>query len=81
MGVEVLEESEFEPFFAEIEGGLAGKKVALFGSYGWGAGEWMEDWQARTEAAGAILFEEGLIQQDAPDEEACRSFGERFADF
>jgi flavodoxin short chain len=81
MGVEVLEESEFEPFFAGIEGGLADKKVALFGSYGWGDGEWMEDWQTRVTAAGALLFEEGLIQQDAPDEDVCRSFGERLANF
>ncbi|MDR2587147.1 MAG: flavodoxin [Coriobacteriales bacterium] len=81
MGDEVLEEDEFEPFFSKIEGGLAGKKVALFGSYGWGNGEWMDDWRARTEAAGALVFEEGLIQQEAPDAALCRSFGERFADF
>ena len=44
MGDEVLEESEFEPFFASIEGELSGKKVLLFGSYGWGDGQWMRDW-------------------------------------
>lgn len=44
MGAEVLEESEFEPFFESIEGSLSGKKVALFGSYGWGDGQWMRDW-------------------------------------
>jgi flavodoxin short chain len=81
MGVEVLEETEFEPFFAGIENGLSGKKVALFGSYGWGGGEWMRDWETRTETVGAVLFEEGLIQMDAPDEDACISFGARFADF
>lgn len=81
MGVEVLEEDEFEPFFTEIERNLKEKKVALFGSYGWGDGEWMQDWQARTEAAGAVLFEEGLIQLEEPDEELCRSFGGRFAEF
>jgi flavodoxin short chain len=81
MGDEVLEESEFEPFFSEIESGLDGKKVALFGSYGWGNGEWMDDWRARTEAVGAQIFEEGFIQQEAPDEDLCRSFGKRFAEF
>jgi flavodoxin short chain len=81
MGAEVLEESEFEPFFTDIEKKLAGKKVALFGSYGWGDGEWMREWQKRTEAAGATVFEEGFIQQEAPDEELCKKFGERFADF
>ncbi|MCM1382358.1 MAG: flavodoxin domain-containing protein [Muribaculaceae bacterium] len=47
MGAEVLEESEFEPFFTEIESSLNGKKVALFGSYGWGDGEWMRNWEDR----------------------------------
>ncbi len=47
MGAEVLEEGEFEPFFTELEGDLAGKQVALFGSYGWGDGEWMRDWEER----------------------------------
>lgn len=41
MGAEVLEEAEFEPFFTELEGRLGGKKVALFGSYDWGDGQWM----------------------------------------
>ena len=45
MGAEVLEESVFEPFFTELEPLLSGKKVALFGSYGWGDGQWMRDWQ------------------------------------
>ena len=55
MGDEVLEENEFEPFFSELEGSLAGKKVALFGSYGWGDGQWMRDWQERAVSAGAQL--------------------------
>ena len=45
MGAEVLEESEFEPFFSQLEGRLSGKSVALFGSYGWGDGQWMRDWE------------------------------------
>jgi flavodoxin short chain len=81
MGAEVLEESEFDPFFTAAEGSLSGKKVALFGSYGWGDGEWMRNWQERAGAAGAQIFEEGFIQQEAPDEGLCKSFGERFAEF
>ena len=81
MGAEVLEESEFDPFFTAIESKLSGKLIALFGSYGWGDGEWMRNWQKRVKEAGAILFEEGLIQQDAPDEGACKEFGTRFAEF
>lgn len=82
MGSEVLEESEFEPFFTALEGRLGGKDVALFGSYGWGDGEWMRDWQARVEAAGATLLEEGLILNDAPDADGlaqCEALGERVA--
>ena len=62
MGDEVLEESEFEPFFTAIEGALSGKTIALFGSYGWGDGEWMRNWEERAKADGAVLVNgEGLI--------------------
>jgi flavodoxin short chain len=81
MGDEVLEEDEFDPFFTSIEGKLGGKKVALFGSYGWGDGQWMRDWRERTEKTGALLFDETLIQQEAPDEALCEEFGKRFAGY
>lgn len=82
MGDEVLEETEFEPFYDEAEGKLGGKNVALFGSYGWGDGAWMRSWQDRVQAAGAKLFEEGLTVLSAPEGDAagqCREFGKRFA--
>ena len=70
MGDEVLEESDFEPFFASIEGELSGKKVLLFGSYGWGDGQWMRDWEERTKAAGAELVGgEGCIVNDSPTDD------------
>ena len=50
MGAEMLEEGEFDPFFTEIESRLSGKKVGLFGSYGWGDGEWMRNWETRVES-------------------------------
>ena len=84
MGAEVLEEEEFEPFFAQLEGRLAGRKVALFGSYGWGDGQWMRDWQARTEETGANLYDQGLMIHETPDEEGlarCRSLGAGLAAF
>ena len=85
MGVEVLEEDEFEPFFEELEDKLKGKKVALFGSYGWGEGQWMRDWQERTKKAGAkILNGEGLIINETPDDEGlakCKQFGKEFSNF
>jgi flavodoxin short chain len=82
MGAEVLEESEFEPFIQSIEGSVGGKKLALFGSYGWGDGEWMRDWSARMEKAGAALVIESLIINDAPggeSEQQCKDFGAAIA--
>ena len=70
MGDEVLEEDEFEPFFASIEGDLSGKTIALFGSYGWGDGEWMRNWEADCAAAGISLACDSVICQEAPDDEA-----------
>ena len=70
MGAEVLEEDEFDPFFTSIEGSLSGKKVLLFGSYGWGDGEWMRNWADRTKNVGAnLIAEEGLIVNEAPSDE------------
>jgi len=70
MGAEVLEEDEFDPFFTSIEGSLSGKKVLLFGSYGWGDGEWMRNWADRTKNAGAnLIAEEGFIVNEAPSDE------------
>ena len=84
MGDEVLEESTMEPFVAEVEKFASGKKIALFGSYGWGDGEWMRDWTTRMEAAGAtVLNGEGLICHETPDEDglnACRELGRQLAD-
>lgn len=83
MGAEVLEESEMEPFVTELEKNVSGKKIALFGSYGWGDGQWMRDWVDRMTAAGAeVLHGEGVICQETPDEdtlEACRNLGKLLA--
>ena len=83
MGSEMLEESEFEPMFSSVKGSLGGKKVALFGSYGWGDGEWMRTWCGRAKDAGAELVEdEGLIVNNTPDDEglaACRELGGKLA--
>ena len=79
MGDEVLEESEMEPFVESVEGFVSGKTVALFGSYDWGDGQWMRDWEERMNAAGATVVNgEGVIAHEAPDDEAleaCRSLG------
>jgi len=83
MGAEQLEESEFEPMFAGLEGSLNGKKVALFGSYGWGDGQWMRDWEERTDRAGGTVCQgEGLILHETPDEsglDRCRALGAALA--
>ena len=78
MGAEELEESEFAPMFETCERKLAGKQLALFGSYGWGDGEWMRNWEADCQALGAALVSEGVICQETPDDEAlsaCEALG------
>ena len=70
MGQEVLEEEIFEPMFASIEGSLNGRKIIIFGSYGWGDGEWMRSWEERCKNAGAMLAADPVIAQEAPDEGA-----------
>ena len=78
MGDEVLEEDEFQPMFDAVLPALNGKKVALFGSYGWGDGQWMRDWQESCQNAGVALACECVIANDAPDDEAvvaCKNLG------
>lgn len=78
MGAEVLEESVFQPMFDAALPLLEGKKTALFGSYGWGSGAWMEDWAATCREAGVDLVSDGLICQDMPDDDgvnACMELG------
>ena len=78
MGAEVLEESEFEPMFQDCESKLNGKKIALFGSYGWGDGEWMRNWEDTCRNDGANLVCDSVICQETPDDDAeadCRSLG------
>lgn len=78
MGVEQLEEDEFEPMFNACAPKLSGKRIALFGSYGWGDGEWMRNWQKQCNELGAVLTEEPVICNDAPDDEAtaaCEALG------
>lgn len=84
MGAEVLEEEVFEPFFTAIESELNGKKVALFGSYGWGDGEWMRNWEDRVKDDGAVLLnDEGLIANEFPSDEdldKCKALGKMLAE-
>ena len=82
MGAETLEDSEFEPVFNECEPKLNGKKIALFGSYGWGDGEWMRTWEETCNSAGAVLVAESVICNDTPDDEAtanCNALGAALA--
>ena len=78
MGAEELEDSQFEPMFSALEGSLNGRKIALFGSYGWGDGEWMRTWEARCKDDGAVLVCESVICNEAPDDkalDACKALG------
>lgn len=79
MGDEVLEESEMEPFMEQLDPMISGKQIGLFGSYGWGDGQWMREWQDRVMADGAVVAGgEGIMAQEMPDEDvlaACRNLG------
>lgn len=83
MGSEQLEEAEMEPFIEEIESLVSGKTILLFGSYGWGDGEWMRDWADRMSGCGAtVLTGEGIICQETPDDDAlaaCEEAGKQLA--
>lgn len=82
MGAEQLEESEFEPMFSACESKLSGKKIALFGSYGWGDGEWMRTWEETCIGDGAVLVCDSVICNDTPDDEAeasCIELGKKLA--
>ena len=83
MGSEVLEEMEFQPMFDECKNRLSGKAVALFGSYGWGDGQWMRDWEADCGNAGVNLVCDSVTCCEAPDDaalEACRALGKALAE-
>lgn len=78
MGAEELEEDEFAPMFEACEGKLSGKKIALFGSYGWGDGEWMRSWEESCVSHGAVMVCDSVICNEAPDEDgiaACKALG------
>ena len=81
MGAEELEDSEFQPMWDEVKGSLGDKKVVLFGSYGWGSGEWMDAWKEDAEEAGVNIID-SLIINEQPDDEgiaACHALGAQLA--
>ena len=82
MGAEQLEETEFEPMFSSCEPKLAGKRIALFGSYGWGDGEWMRTWEETCAKDDAVLAYDSVICNDEPDDAvaaACAALGAALA--
>lgn len=83
MGAEQLEETIMEPLMEELDGAISGKTVVLFGSYGWGSGDWMRDWEDRVSSDGASVWNgEGIIANNAPDDDAldaCKSAGRDLA--
>ena len=82
MGAEELEDSEFQPLYDQLKTQIAGKKVVLFGSYGWGGGEWMNPWKEDAVAAGLVLADDPLAIEGAPDDagkEKCRELGKVLA--
>ena len=83
MGSEVLEDMEFEPMFEGCKSALKGKRVALFGSYGWGGGEWMQNWERDCRGSGIQLACDSVICNEAPDDAAlaaCQALGKALVD-
>ena len=82
-GAEELDES-MESLIEEISGSLEGKHVGLFGSYGWGGGDWMREWEKRMAERGAkIVGGEGVIALESPDgdaEKQLKNLGEALAE-
>ena len=82
MGAEQLEEAEYQPMWDDVKGALSGKKIALFGSYGWGDGEWMRLWEDEARDAGATLVVDSVMANNEPDDdavEACKALGAALA--
>ncbi len=82
MGDEILEEDEFQPMWDSIKTKLGSKKVAIFGSYGWGDGEWMRNWEEECNSLGINLVQGGLMLNEAPDDagiEECKALGAALA--
>lgn len=82
MGNEELEDTEFLPVYEECRAKLQGKEIALFGSYSWAEGEWMQTWEAQAKEDGAVLVAAPVIAFEAPEgdsEEACVSLGKSLA--
>lgn len=82
MGAEVLEEDEFQPMWDDVKKKLSGKKVGLFGSYGWGGGEWMNSWAEDARMSGVALAADPVMANEAPDDEAvaaCEALGAALA--
>ena len=82
MGAEVLEEDEFDPMWQTVKGALTGKRIALFGAFGWGTGEWMDDWADDARDAGADLVADPVIANESPDDAAlaaCEALGAKLA--
>lgn len=78
MGAEVLEESEFQPMWDDVKGKLGNKKVVLFGSYGWGSGEWMDNWAEDARMAHVALAADPVMANNEPDDDAiaqCQALG------
>ena len=79
MGAEELEDSVVEPFFTALAPKLNGKKVGLFGSYGWGTGDWMDTWKQRTEEAGATVIGTAIVNETPNNSEECAALGKAAA--
>ncbi len=81
MGAEELEDTEFLPMWNNIKENIKDEKVILFGSYGWGDGEWMRNWEEECKELGINVVETYICNETPDDEEIakCNELGEKMA--
>lgn len=75
MGAEELEDGEFLPMWNDVKDSLNGKNIVLFGSFGWGDGEWMENW--KSECTGINVLGDFICggSADGSDADSCVELG------
>lgn len=68
-GSEVIDENHMLPFMEEAGDKFKGKKVYIFGSYGWGGGEYADNWKTQLEGFGAKIVEMPILANENPSDE------------
>ena len=68
-GAEVIDENDMLPFMEEAGDKFKGKKVYIFGSYGWGGGEYADNWKTQLEGFGAKIVAMPILANENPSDD------------